>query len=89
MGLNTYIQDRIYEGQNTFTADGFLDHLDITHNAGYIPTSFVLTPLTPISLNHLSRSVTFPTVNTMRITFVSPPVLGDNITYSWQIHSKQ
>jgi hypothetical protein len=70
-------------GQSAFTADGVTTVFNITHNLGAIPSFFTLTTTAPIASNHLNRTITFPDVNTMRITFNVAPSIGENANYVW------
>lgn len=88
MGTSASLQNKDHEGQTIFIADGVTDFVDIIHNAGYVPTSFSLSTLTPISINHLNRLISFPSNNTIRITFTNPPIIGEDITYVWSVPRK-
>jgi len=70
-------------GQSPFTADGTTTVFNITHNLGFIPSYFTLTTTAPIASNHLNRTITFPDVNTMRITFNVAPSVGEDANYVW------
>lgn len=87
MGTGAIIKYKPIEGQVTFIADGLLDFTDIVHNAGYNPQP-TITAVTPISLNHLNRTLSWPNTNTIRITFTTPPVVGEDITYLWSVPPK-
>lgn len=87
MGTSASLSNKIIQGQVIFIADGILDFIDIVHNAGYNPMP-TITPTTPISINHLGRTISWPDTNTIRITFGNPPVIGENITYMWSVPSK-
>jgi len=72
-------------GEATFISDGVSNVLTIEHDAGFVPSNVILTATTPISINHLARSVDFDDPNVMTITFQQPPVVSDNITYRWTL----
>lgn len=80
-------------GKQAFTADGVITVVTITHNMAlassgggqFMPTAFTLTTTEPIASNHLNRTITFPTTNTMVITFAAPPTSGENANYIWTI----
>lgn len=73
-------------GQSPFTADGVATVFDIVHNLGATPSYFTLTTTAPIATNHLARTITFPDVNTLRITFNSPPNIGEDANYVWIVY---
>jgi len=70
-------------GQSAFVADGTTTVFNITHNLGFTPSYFTLTTTAPIASNHLNRTITFPDVNTMRITFNVAPSVGEDANYVW------
>lgn len=72
-------------GQTPFVADGVQTVVTITHNAGFIPSFYNLTTSQPITLTHLSRTIAFPDVNTMTITFASAPIVGEDANYVWTL----
>ena len=72
-------------GQSMFVADDSTTIFEITHSLGAIPSVFSLTTTTPITSNHLSRTITFPDINTMRITFTNPPTIGEDVNYVWAV----
>mgnify|MGYP001612031419 CR=1 FL=1 len=73
-------------GQSLFTADGIQTMFNITHNLGAIPSFFTLTTTTVITLNQLNRTITFPDANTMRITFNTAPLIGEDVNYVWTVY---
>lgn len=84
-------------GYEPFTADGTTDVIDIIHGLNidngngadpnrYWPESFSLTNTLPDTTNLLDRSVSFPDADTMRITFTTPPTLGEDANYSWIVY---
>lgn len=73
-------------GQSPFTADGSTTEFDIIHNLGATPAYFTLTTTTPITQNHLNRTITFPDDNTMRITFSNAPTIGEDVNYVWIVY---
>jgi hypothetical protein len=81
-----YVDTRYIGGQSMFTADGTTDTFDIVHNLGVIPPFFSLTTTTPITLNHLNRTITFPDNNTLRVTFASAPLVGEDVNYVWIVY---
>lgn len=80
-------------GKQAFTANGVITVVTITHNMAlassgggqFMPTTFSLTTTEPIATNHLNRTITFPTANTMVITFAAAPNLGEDANYVWTI----
>lgn len=85
---------QVFEGgEQVFTANGVITVVTITHNmnlpdAGggvFKPKSFSLTTTQPISNNHLNRTITWPTANTMVITFGTAPNIGEDAVYIWTI----
>lgn len=74
---------KIVGGSTSFIADGVITEVTITHNAGFQPSFFSLTTTEPITLSHLARTITFPTINTMVITFNVAPIVGENANYVW------
>lgn len=72
-------------GMTNFIADGSATVLNIVHNLGAIPDYFTLTTTTPISPNHLNRSISWPDNNTMRITFNFAPLPGEDADYVWSV----
>lgn len=73
-------------GQSVFTADGSTMEFEIVHNLGAIPSYFTLTTTEPIATNHLSRTITFPDDNTMKLTFSVAPNVGENANYVWIVY---
>lgn len=87
LGQAQPIVDHPYKGgQSAFTADGTTTVFNITHNLGAIPSFFSLTTTQPIAANHLTRTITFPDNNTMRLTFAIPPNPGENANYVWIVY---
>lgn len=80
------VQNMWKGGQSLFTADGVTTVFDIVHNLGSTPPYFSLTSTTPVTLNNLNRTITFPDANTMRITFGNPPLIGENVNYVWIVY---
>jgi len=80
------IQHPYKGGQSVFTADGTTTVFNITHNLGAIPSFFSLTTTQPIAANHLTRTITFPDNNTMRLTFALPPNPTENANYVWIVY---
>lgn len=84
-------------GYQEFIADGTTTIVDILHNANidnsnlsdpnrYRPYTFSLTTTEPIAINHLTRNITFPNPNTMRLTFGFAPNTGENANYVFVIY---
>lgn len=81
------VVDHPYKGgQSAFTADGTTTVFNITHNLGAVPSYFTLTTTQPITVNHLSRNITFPDNNTMRLTFALAPNPGEDANYVWIVY---
>lgn len=77
---------RFLGGQTPFLGDNTTMVLDVFHGLGAVPSYYSLSTTQPISSNHLSRTITFPTINTMRLTFSSPPLVGENANYVWIVY---
>ena len=73
-------------GMTPFTANGSNTVLNITHNLGSIPSYYSITTSEPIAINHLTRTITFPDANTMRLTFGVAPQVGENANYVWVVY---
>lgn len=73
-------------GISTFTANDVTTVFNIATSAGFVPSFASITALTPESENTKNRTITFPDANTIRITYDSAPLTGDNITYSWIVY---
>lgn len=80
------VQGMLKGGQSMFTANGTDTVFNITHNLGAIPSYFELSTTTPINLNQLNRTITFPDLNTMRVTFNTAPLVGEIINYVWVVY---
>lgn len=87
LGQVQYAVDHPFKGgQSQFIADGETIVFDIVHNLGAIPEFFTLTTTQPISSNILDRNITYPDLNTLRITFTFPPNIGEDANYIWVVY---
>jgi hypothetical protein len=89
MSVNLNISNSSASGKTSFVADGVLNFVDIVHNTNQFEPEFTLSTLTPITLNHLNRTITYPDNNTIRITFTNPPIIGEDTIYVWIVPKNQ